>query len=70
LKNRRLEFAACLTEKMLTYALGRGLEHTDKYTVNAIVSSLSSEDYRFSALVAGIVCSDPFMKRASAGELP
>jgi hypothetical protein len=56
-------FAACVTEKMLTYALGRGLERYDKRTVRAIVASLRESDYRFSALVLQIVKSLPFQER-------
>jgi mono/diheme cytochrome c family protein len=56
-------FAACVTEKMLTYALGRGLERYDKRTVRAIVASLRQSDYRFSALVMQIVKSLPFQER-------
>jgi hypothetical protein len=57
------KFARCLTEKMLTYALGRGLEPFDRPAVDHIVQSLSAADYKFSALVQGIVQSDPFQKR-------
>jgi cytochrome c553 len=56
-------FAACVAEKMLTYALGRGLERYDKRTVRAIVASLRQSDYRFSALVLEIVKSLPFQER-------
>jgi len=56
-------FAACVTEKMLTYALGRGLERYDRRSVRAIVASLRQSDYRFSALVLGIVQSLPFRER-------
>ena len=56
-------FAACVTEKMLTYALGRGLERYDRRTVRAIVASLRQSDYRFSALVLAIVKSLPFQER-------
>jgi hypothetical protein len=57
------KFARCLTEKMLTYALGRGLEPFDRGAVDRIVQSLAAADYKFSALVQGIVSSDPFQKR-------
>jgi len=56
-------FTRCLVEKMLTYALGRGLERFDKCTVDAIVAELPKHENRFSALVTGIVTSDPFLKR-------
>ena len=57
------KFVRCLTEKMMTYALGRGLEYFDKCAVTAIAGELPKSDNRFSALVAGIVTSDPFLKR-------
>jgi hypothetical protein len=63
LKARPREFARCLTEKMLTYALGRGLEESDRCAVDRIVKGLESREYRFSALVQGIASSDPFLKR-------
>jgi hypothetical protein len=56
-------FAACVTEKMLTYALGRGLERYDRRSVRAIVASLRQADYRFSTLVLEIVKSLPFQER-------
>jgi hypothetical protein len=56
-------FVATLTEKLLTYALGRGVEHYDQPAVRAIVSDAAAEDYRFSALIAGIVQSPPFQLR-------
>jgi hypothetical protein len=63
LKARRREFARCLTEKMLTYALGRGLEESDRCAVDRIVKDLESRGYRFSVLAQGIASSDPFLKR-------
>ena len=57
-------FARCITEKMLTYALGRGLEYYDKRTIDSIVARLKGNNYRFNELVQGIVTSLPFdMKR-------
>ncbi|MBS1877611.1 MAG: DUF1592 domain-containing protein [Acidobacteria bacterium] len=56
-------FARCLTEKMLTYALGRGLERYDKRTVDSIAATLATNDYRFSSLVKGIAESMPFQMR-------
>ena len=51
----RAVFAGTMTEKMLTYALGRGLEHYDMPAVRAIVRDAGRSDYRFSSLVLGIV---------------
>jgi hypothetical protein len=63
LKTRKDEFVACLTEKMLTYALGRGLEDYDACTVQQIAKDVSADGYRFSRMVLEIVKSDPFRKR-------
>ena len=63
LKDRKQEFVRCLTEKMLTYALGRGLEYYDRPTVDRIVARLESEGYRSSVLITEIVKSDPFRLR-------
>src|SRR4030095_3241345 len=59
----RSDFYHCLTEKLLTYALGRGLEDYDVETVDRIVTRLEQENGRFSALLMGIVESAPFQKR-------
>jgi hypothetical protein len=65
--NRRLDFYRCLTEKLLIYALGRGLEYYDVHTVDQIVQRLDSEEGRFSALLMGVIESAPFQKRRSPG---
>ena len=60
-------FAGTLTEKLLTYALGRGLEPYDAPAVRAIVRAAARDGYRFSSLVVGIVESAPFrMRRAES----
>ena len=56
-------FARSLAEKMLTYALGRGLEYYDKCAVDKIVEALEKNDYRFSTLIVETVKSDPFQMR-------
>jgi len=56
-------FAKAITEKMLIYALGRGLESYDRPAVNQIVAGLAANQYRFSSLVLGIVNSVPFEER-------
>ncbi len=61
--DRKQQFARCLTEKLLTYALGRGLEYYDRPTVERIVAQLEAQDYRSSVLVTEIVKSDPFRLR-------
>ena len=63
LKGDRAEFARALTSKLLTYALGRGLERYDTRTVKAITERLPAADYKFSALVLEIVNSLPFQSR-------
>jgi mono/diheme cytochrome c family protein len=57
---RRGDFEHCLAEKMLTYALGRGVEMYDRPAVEGIVEKMEREDERFSALVMGVVESLPF----------
>jgi hypothetical protein len=56
-------FAECLAEKMLIYALGRGLDRDDRKAVQAVARRMAREDYRFSSLVLGIVRSEPFQTR-------
>jgi mono/diheme cytochrome c family protein len=56
-----------VSEKLLTYALGRGLDHHDMPAVRGIVREAARDDYRFSTLVRGIVTSVPFQMR-TAGE--
>ena len=58
-------FVGTLTEKLLTYALGRGLDYPDMPAVRAIVASASRDGYRFSSIVLGIVNSTPFRMRAA-----
>jgi len=53
-------FVQTLTEKLLIFALGRALEHYDMPTVRRIVRDAAADDYRFSALIEGIVTSDAF----------
>ena len=54
------QFVRTVTEKLLTYALGRGVEYEDMPVVRAIVRDAARNDYRFSSLLMGIVKSDPF----------
>ncbi len=62
-------FAGTLTEKLLTYGLGRGLDYYDMPVVRGIVRDAARSDYRFSAIVMGIVRSAPFeMRAAPSGE--
>jgi hypothetical protein len=57
-------FVRGLTEKLLIYALGRGLERYDRPAVTEITARLASHDYKFSQLVLGIVNSLPFRMRS------
>ena len=58
-------FATTLTEKLLTYALGRGVEYYDGPAIREIVSGAKQNDFRFSSLVQGIAASTPFQMRRS-----
>ncbi len=64
---KKSQFTRCMAEKMLTYALGRGLAPYDRRAVNDIVTEVEKNDYRFSSLVIAIVQSDPFRMRGSLG---
>ena len=59
-------FVTTLTEKLLTYALGRGVEHYDSPAIRAIVRDAERDDSRFSSIILGIVESVPFQMRRSA----
>ncbi|MHA3773730.1 DUF1592 domain-containing protein [Verrucomicrobiota bacterium sgz303538] len=61
-------FVHTLSEKMMTFALGRGLEYYDRCAVDAIVENIAPQGNRFSALITGIVTSEPFLKRRLDGE--
>jgi hypothetical protein len=63
LLGRKVDFAKTFTEKLLTYALGRGMERTDRCFIDDIAATLAKKDYRFSSLVLEIVQSEPFQMR-------
>jgi hypothetical protein len=63
-------FAQTLTRKLMVYALGRGLTYADMPAVRAIVRDAARQDYRFSAIVLGIVNSVPFQMRMRAPAPP
>jgi hypothetical protein len=65
---KREAFCRCLTEKMLTYALGRGLDAADRCTVKGVAEALPEKDYRFSALATAIVLSDQFRMQGITGD--
>jgi Protein of unknown function (DUF1592)/Protein of unknown function (DUF1588)/Protein of unknown function (DUF1585)/Protein of unknown function (DUF1587)/Protein of unknown function (DUF1595) len=60
-------FAKTLTEKVMTYAIGRGTERTDRCFVEDIATNVAKKDYRFRQLILEIVQSDPFLKRRAKG---
>jgi mono/diheme cytochrome c family protein len=69
LRQQKDTFAEGLTEKLLTYALGRGLDRSDQPAVKQIVSRMAAADYKFSSLLLGIVDSAPFqMRREGLGQ--
>ncbi|HBJ38919.1 MAG TPA: hypothetical protein DDZ51_30065 [Planctomycetaceae bacterium] len=61
--DRKDDFTRCLVEKMLTYAVGRGIEYYDRPVVERIVKEMPASDYKFSALVTKIVKSEAFLQR-------
>jgi mono/diheme cytochrome c family protein len=70
LLNRPEVFLRTLTEKMLTYAIGRGLEPSDMPAVRAIVREAERDTYRFSSLVLALVNSTPFRMRVATDPTP
>ena len=65
--SKRDRFVECLVRKMLTYALGRGLEYYDKCAVQEIIGKIEKDNYRFNTLILAIVESTPFQKRRGDG---
>jgi hypothetical protein len=66
LASRPSVFAEALTEKLMTYALNRDLEYFDMPQVRAVVRAAAKDNYRFSAIVRGIVNTDAFRKQGAA----
>jgi hypothetical protein len=67
------QFARVVTERLMTYALGRGVEYQDMPTLRAILRDSAGNKYKFSALVTGIVKSAPFqmnMKTVESSNTP
>jgi hypothetical protein len=69
LKSQSDLFARNITEKMLTYALGRGIESYDRPVVDEITQRLAVNGYKFSTLVMGIVDSKPFQMQPVGGNI-
>ena len=57
------DFVGAVTEKLMTYALGRGLEYHDMPTVRSIVRDAEADDYRWSSVIMGVIESAPFQMR-------
>ena len=70
LLTRRDAFARCLAEKMLTYALGRGLDRADRRAVDQIVARLARNEYRFSALILAVVGERSISESSSRARQP
>jgi hypothetical protein len=62
----REQYLRTVTEKLLTYAIGRGVTYHDQPVIRSIVRASAKDNYRFSSLVSGIVTSAPFQKRMQA----
>jgi hypothetical protein len=62
------QFVRMMTEKMMTFAVGRGVEYYDMPVIRSIVRNSEKSNYRFSSLVMGIVKSAPFQTRVKAAE--
>jgi hypothetical protein len=56
-----------MVEKLMTYAVGRGMEYTDMPTIRAIAKGAAADDNRFSAIVLGVVRSPQFQMRTREG---
>jgi hypothetical protein len=65
LLNRPEIFASTLTEKLMTYALGRGIEYYDAPAIRKIVRDAEANGFRFSSVIVGIANSTPFKMRRS-----
>ncbi|MFN3191197.1 MAG: DUF1592 domain-containing protein [Aureliella sp.] len=65
-ENKKNEFTRCMSQKMLTYALGRGLAVYDRCTVNNIVARISADGFRFRTMVKAIATSEPFRFQEAA----
>jgi hypothetical protein len=61
-------FMGVMTEKLLTYALGRGVDHNDMPTVRKIVGQSKPKNFQFSSLILGIVESTPFQMKVNVSQ--
>ena len=67
---KKTDFLRCLSEKMLTFALGRGLEYYDRAATDQMIVNLEKNGDKFSALILGVVNSVPFQQMRRADALP
>lgn len=65
-RSKKDEFHRCVCEKLLTYALGRGLEYYDQCAIDGIMKKVAADEGKFHSLILAIVESDPFQKRAAS----
>jgi mono/diheme cytochrome c family protein len=70
LLSRQQQFAGALTEKLLAYAAGRNVEYFDRPAIRKITRTAAAKDYRWSAIIEGIVKSVPFQMSVAAGRPP
>jgi hypothetical protein len=71
LLSRKNEYIETVTDKLLTYAMGRGTEYYDAPVIRQIIRTIAPEDNRWSALITAIAKSQPFqMRRAAPGSAP
>jgi len=66
-QKRQDDFVMTVVEKLLTYALGRGIEYTDLPAIRSIMKDTESDDYRFSSLIMAVANSKPFQMRRAPG---
>ncbi len=70
LRGKRDQFSRCLVEKVLTYALGRGLESYDRCAVDEILDAVRKDEDRFATLIVAVARSGPFLMRTAGGDEP
>jgi hypothetical protein len=63
LLTKKSQFTHTLTDRLLTYALGRGIERTDRCNLDSMTKSVENKGYKFSAIVEAVVTSPPFRER-------
>jgi hypothetical protein len=62
------QFVRMITEKLMTYGLGRGVEYYDMPVIRSVVHDAAKNDYRFSSLLMGVIKSPPFQMRTRLDE--